>query len=37
MLTARGHGLHTCRQQAWVSQHKTAPLDEFATFSGFDG
>ena len=72
MLLARGHGLHTCPQQAWVSWHKTvrgfldlpdplmiysgmalgyadeaaainnwrsprAPLDEFATFSGFDG
>jgi nitroreductase len=71
-LLARGHGLHTCPQQAWVSWHKTvraffdlpenlmvysgmalgyadeaapingwrsprAPLDEFATFSGFEG
>jgi nitroreductase len=71
-LLARGHGLHTCPQQAWVSWHKTmrgflglpdnlmiysgmalgfadgaapinswrsprAPLDDFATFSGFDG
>lgn len=23
MLVARGHGLHTCPQQAWVSWHKT--------------
>lgn len=23
MLLARGHGLHTCPQQAWVSWHKT--------------
>jgi len=72
MLLARGHGLHTCPQQAWVSWHKTmrdfvalpdnlmiysgmalgyadeaaaingwrsprAPLEDFATFSGFDG
>jgi len=72
MLLARGHGLHTCPQQAWVSWHRTvraflelpenlmvysglalgyadedaaingwrsprAPLDDFATFSGFDG
>ena len=72
MLLARGHGLHTCPQQAWVSWHKTvreflalpdnlmvysgmslghadetapinnwrsprAPLDDFATFSGFEG
>ena len=72
MLIARGHGLHTCPQQAWVSWHRTmrsfldlpdhlmiysgmalgyadeaapinnwrsprAPLDDFATFSGFDG
>ena len=72
MLLARGHGLNTCPQQAWVSWHKTvrdflalpdhlmvysgmslgyadetapingwrsprAPLDDFATFSGFDG
>jgi nitroreductase len=22
-LLARGHGLHTCPQQAWVSFHKT--------------
>jgi nitroreductase len=71
-LLARGHGLHTCPQQAWVSWHRTmrdflalpdhlmvysgmalgyadeaapingwrsprAPLDDFATFSGFDG
>jgi nitroreductase len=69
-LLARGHGLHTCPQQAWVSFHKTvrsflklpdnlmvysgmalgyedpaapingwrsprAPLESFATFSGF--
>ncbi|MGE0564703.1 MAG: nitroreductase family protein [Pseudolabrys sp.] len=69
-LLARGYGLHTCPQQAWVSFHKTvrsfldlpdhlmvysgmalgyedpdapinrwrsprAPLDSFATFSGF--
>ena len=72
MLLARGHGLNTCPQQAWVSWHRTvrdflalpdhlmvysgmslgyadetapingwrsprAPLDDFATFSGFDG
>ena len=72
MLLARGHGLHTCPQQAWVSWHKTmrgflglpenlmiysgmalghadeaapinnwrsprAPIEDFATFSGFDG
>jgi nitroreductase len=71
-LLARGHGLHTCPQQAWVSFHKTvrsflklpdnlmvysgmalgyedpdapinrwrsprAPLEAFATFSGFTG
>lgn len=70
-LLARGHGLHTCPQQAWVSFHKTvrtfldlpdnlmiysgmalgyedpdapinlwraprAPLDDFATFDGFE-
>lgn len=70
MLLARGHGLHTCPQQAWVSFHNTvrdfldlpksqmiysgmalgyadetarinswraprAPIDAFATFSGF--
>jgi nitroreductase len=23
MVLARGHGLHTCPQQAWVSWHKT--------------
>jgi nitroreductase len=72
MLLARGHGLHTCPQQAWVSWHRTmrrfldlpdhlmvysgmalgyadesapinawraprAALDDFATFSGFNG
>ena len=72
MLVARGHGLPTCPQQAWVSWHRTmrdflalpdnlmvysgmalgyadaaapingwrsprAPVDDFATFSGFDG
>ena len=72
MLLARGYGLNTCPQQAWVSWHRTvrdflalpdhlmvysgmslgyadetapingwrsprAPLDDFATFSGFDG
>lgn len=71
MLVARGHGLHTCPQQAWVSWHKTmrtflnlpdnlmiysgmalgyadesaainqwrsprAPVDEFASFDGFE-
>ena len=71
MLLARGHGLDTCPQQAWVSWHKTvraflelpenlmiysgmalghadrgapinrwrsprAPLDEFASFLGFE-
>jgi len=71
MLAARGHGLHTCPQQAWVSWHKTmrtfldlpdnlmiysgmamgyadesapinqwrsprAPVDEFASFDGFE-
>ncbi|MCK9917813.1 nitroreductase [Microbacteriaceae bacterium K1510] len=71
-LVARGHGLHTCPQQAWVSWHKTmrtfldlpdnlmiysglamgypddsapinqwrsprAPVDEFASFDGFEG
>ena len=71
MLLARGYGLNTCPQQAWVSWHRTvrdflalpdhlmvysgmslgyadetapingwrsprAPLDDFATFSGFD-
>ncbi|RDV02132.1 nitroreductase [Undibacter mobilis] len=70
-LLARGHGLHTCPQQAWVSFHKTvraflklpdhlmvysgmalgyedpaapingwraprAPLDDFASFEGFE-
>jgi nitroreductase len=70
-VLARGYGLHTCPQQAWVSFHRTvrtflkvpdhlmiysgmslgyaddtapinqwrsprAPLDTFATFSGFD-
>lgn len=71
MLVARGHGLDTCPQQAWVSWHNTmraflnlpdnlmiysgmalgyadetapinqwraprAPVDEFATFDGFE-
>lgn len=71
-LLARGRGLHTCPQQAWVSFHRTvrdflelpdhlmiysgmalgfadeaapinawrsprAPLDNYATFMGFDG
>ena len=71
MLLARGHGLHTCPQQAWVSWQKTmrtfldlpdnlmvysgmamgysddsapinqwrsprAPVDEFASFDGFE-
>jgi nitroreductase len=71
MLLARGHGLHTCPQQAWVSWHRTmrtfldlpdnlmiysgmsigyadeaaainawraprAPLDSYATFTGFE-
>lgn len=70
-ILARGHGLHTCPQQAWVSFHRTvrafldlpdtlmiysgmalgyadesapinqwrsprAPVDEFATFDGFE-
>jgi nitroreductase len=71
-LLARGHGLHTCPQQAWVSFHRTvqaflhlppelmiysgmalgfadesapinrwrsprAPLDDYASFEGFQG
>ncbi|HEY2755986.1 MAG TPA: nitroreductase family protein, partial [Pseudolabrys sp.] len=38
-LVARGHGLHTCPQQAWVSWHKTvraflALPDDLMIYSG---